>query len=368
MRIGRMRKAALGAATIAVAVWLMWYGRRPAAVLSSPPPMAATPVACGKMGPQIYDRPPSSEPAVTTISPNDEGGGKLKALVLARLREWQEEDDAELRDQRIQALETLLDGTNLFAIVQELPPDLLDYAFALPALHRRMMSDPKAAAAWMRCHTNIADAHVFTLLHDWGQQDREALREYLSSLPEGEWKQRTVAAASSEVLSGDPVEAIVWAEQLCPGERQTGLLEMAATDWVRRDPDAAAQWVKQINDPGLREQLAGALAIGYADLDPAAAAESVTRTFPPGEVLNRSVAEIAWTWALREPVAAIGWVAQFPEGPARQMALGNVMSIWGNRDRTAALAWVENLPPGRLQFEAATDLQRATPADAASAP
>jgi hypothetical protein len=218
----------------------------------------------------------------------------------------------------------------------------------------------------MSSHTNISGAHVFTLVHDWGQKDREALREYLAGLPEGEWKQKAATAASSEVLSSDPVEAIVWAEQMSPGERQTGLLGMAATDWAKRDPDAAAQWVGQVNDPALREQLAGSLAVGYADTDAARAADCALQLLRPGDVLNRSVAEIAWTWAMREPTAAIAWVAQFPEGPARQMALGNVLGIWGNRDRTAALTWIESLPKGSLQAEAAADLLATLPAEPAA--
>jgi hypothetical protein len=288
--------------------------------------------------------------------------------VLACLRDWEEADDSELRARRMQELESLLDGANLFEIVQELPPNLMDYAFALPALHQRMMADPQTAADWMRSHTNISEAHVFTLVHDWGQKDREELRAYLASLPEGEWKQKAAAAAGGEVLSRDPVEAIVWAEQLSPGERQTGLLGMATLDWAKRDPDGAAQWVGRVKDPALREQLVGSLTVGYADTDPAQAAECALQSLRPGDVLNRSLAEIAWTWAIREPAAAIAWVAQFPEGPARQMALGHVMGIWGNRDQAAALAWVEGLPGGSLQAEAASDLLVALPDAEASAP
>ena len=358
-----------GAVVIATAAWMAWRAGPPAAKLSpAPPATVGAAFSGGEKRPQDRIQPPSPETVDATTIPNVEKHDSLEARVLTRLRDWEENDDSDLRGQRMQELDALLAGTNALAIVQDLPPDLMDYAFALPALHRQMLADPIAAADWMRSHTNISDAHVFTLIHDWGQENREALQEYLASLPEGEWKQRAVTAASSEALSRDPAEAVAWAEQMNRGEQQTGLLEMAATDWVKLDPEAAAQWVKRVDDPELREELAGALAVGYADLDPAAAAQSVMQSFPPGEVLNRSVAEIAWTWAMREPTAAIAWVAQFPEGPARQMALGNVMGVWGNRDREAALDWVASLPPGRLQIEAATDLQQAIPADTAAAP
>ena len=188
------------------------------------------------------------------------------------------------------------------------------------------------------------------------------MREYLAGLPEGDWKQKAMVAASGEVMSDNPVEAIVWAEQLSPGERQTGLLGMATLDWARRDPEAAAQWVSRVDDPALQEQLVGSLTVGYADTDPMQAADCALQLLRPGAVLDRSLAEIAWTWAMRDPLTAVVWVAQFPEGPARQMALGHVLGIWGNRDGAAALAWIENLPPGPLQTEAASDLLATLPA------
>jgi hypothetical protein len=359
----------LALATIVTSLLIMWHARRPAGDLLPPPVAAGFPAAGGGAMESPNRGPfPFLTPAGAMAEPEKLSGEALTALVVARLRDWEEQDDVELRSQRMAELEALLDGTNIFEIIQELPPNLMDYVFALPGLHRRMMADPQAAADWMSSRTNISEAHVFSLVHDWGQKDREELREYLTGLPEGEWKQKAMVAASGEALSGDPVEAIVWAEQMDPGERQTGLLGMAAQDWVKRDPDAAAQWVGQVNDPALQEQLAGSLVVGYADTDPVQAAECAMQTLRPGDVLNRSVAEIAWTWAMREPAAALAWVAEFPEGPARQMALGNVLGIWSNRDQTAALGWIEGLPKGSLQTEAAADLIDTLPAAESSAP
>lgn len=370
----RMQRPGTGWKTVGLVMILgaglvAWKAHQPAGGSSSAP-VASGPATVGstRLEPGEREGLPQPAQAVAAASRNNLSREALVARVAARLCEWEEQDDSELRPQRMRELEALLDGTNMLEIVQELPPNLMDYAFALPALQQRMMSDPQAALDWISCHTNISEAHVFPLVHDWEQKDPEEMQHYLAGLPEGEWKQTVMAAASNETLSSDPVEAIVWAGQMSPGERQTGLLEMAATEWVKRDPDAAAQWVDRVNDTALREQLAGALAIGYADIDPVKAAEAVVQSFPPGEVLNRSVTEIAWVWAMREPATAMAWVAQFPEGPARQMAMGNVMNIWGTRDRAAALTWIEGLPKGSLQTEAAKDLQTAVPATESSAP
>jgi hypothetical protein len=292
----------------------------------------------------------------------------LVALVMARLREWEDHDDPALRNQRLLELEALLNGTNLLEIVQELPPDLMGYAFALPSLRQKLMSDPKTALDWMSSHPNVSGSQMATLLHDWGQASREEMREYLGGLPGGEWKQAVMAAASNEALSSDPVEAIAWAGRMNPGERQTGLLEMATVDWVKRDPDAAAEWAGQVNDPVLREQLLGSMVVGYADIDPDAAAQCAMQSVPAGPVRDRSVAGIAWVWAMKDPSSAADWVALVPEGPARQMALGDLLSVWGNHDPAAAMAWIEKLPEGSLQTAAATELLAAIPAAEPSPP
>jgi hypothetical protein len=362
---------------IVTVVLMVWKFSRSAE--DSPPPRAESssqPASNAGIEPVERAWLPPSEPVITTVAqdfpPAQTNLSKdaLLARVVAYLREWEDQDDSELRPQRLQELDALLNGTNtfdLFDIVQELPPDLMGFAFALSSLQQRMMADPKAAADWMSAHTNISESQALTLLHNWGQKDREEMRQYLTGLPEGEWKQTVIVAASNDALTSDPVEAIVWARQMNPGEQQTSFLQMATTKWAKRDPEAVAQWVGQVNDPALREQLAGSLAVGYAELDPALAAGWVVQSVQPGEVLDRSLAEIAWTWAMQEPVAAGTWVARFPEGPARKMALGNLMGVWGNRDRAAALDWIEGLPGGSLQTEAAVDLLETIPAAEPSA-
>lgn len=346
---------------IAVA-WLMWQSSRPVRVSSPTPPEPGPSTASGRgieIG--VREQLPQSEPVIVSAPQNNLSKEALVALVMARLREWDDNDEPALRSQRLQELDALLNGTNILEIVQELPPNLMGYVFALPSLRQKLMSDPKAALDWMSCHTNVSGPQMLTLIHDWGQKDRKEMRQYLASMPEGDWKQSVMATASNEALSSDPVEAIVWAGQMSPGERRTGLLEMAATDWMKRDPDAAAQWVGQLNDPVLREQLLGSVMVGYADIDPVAASACVIQSVSPGEVLDQSVAGITWAWAMRDPLAAAAWVAQFPEGQTRQMALENLMNVWGNHDPTAALTWIESLPEGSLQTKAASDLLATVP-------
>ena len=301
---------------------------------------------------------PSAEGTDLKVEPGQLSSTALTGLVAARLRAWTDEDDPELRDQRTEELETLLgrggqgEIADRLRIIEALPADLMDFAFGLPSFQQWMFSDPKGAADWMSSHPGISEARLLTLLQDWGQKNRDELRLYLAGLPEGEWKQKAVVAASYAALPDDPVEAITWARQMNPGGPQTGLLDMATVEWAKCDPAAAARWVSQVFDPALREHLMASLAIGFADTDADLAAGWVLAAVRPGAVLDGSVAEIARAWATRDPLAAGTWVAHFPAGEGRQMALGSLLNIWGNQDRVAATAWVRALPDETLRTQA----------------
>ena len=364
------RAIALGTGLVMVLVaWGWWPSGRSAGDLFPlrPGPGAPT-TGNGRIESADDERFLPSESAVTPAPAIDLSRAAQVARVMACLCEWEDHDDPALRNQRLQELEALLNGTNLLEIVQELPPELMGYAFALPSLRQKLMSDPKTALDWMSSHPNVAGSQLSTLLHDWGQANREEMRQHLAGLPEGEWKQAVMAAAGNEALSSDPVDAIAWAGRMSPGERQTGLLEMAAMDWVKRDPDAAAEWVGQVNDPALRQQLLGSVVVGYADIDPDAAAQCVMQSLPSGMVQDQSVAGIAWVWAMKDPSSAADWVARFPEGPARQLALENLMNVWGYHDPAAAMDWIEELPRGSMQTAAASDLLTVIPASGSAAP
>jgi hypothetical protein len=352
---------------MAAAALMMWQFSRPAKDSSPTPLESGSPTASsGGIEPGGRERLPQSEPAAAepaALPQNNLSRDALLASVLVRLREWDDHDDSKLRPERIREIDALLKGTNMLEIVQELPSNLMGYAFASPSLREKLMSDPKAALDWMSSHPNVSQSQLLTLLHDWGRENGEEMQQYLVNLPEGEWKQQVLATASNEALSSDPVAAITWATQMNPGAQQTAFLAMAATDWAKRDPNAAVQWVEQVNVPALREQLFGSVAAGAANIDPLQAADFVIQSVPPGEVLDRSIAGIVWTWAMQDPSAAGAWVSRLPEGQTRQTGLLNLMNIWGNRDGAAATAWVEGLPQGSLQTQAAEDLLAALPAE-----
>ncbi len=54
-------------------------------------------------------------------------------LVLAKLQAWDDDDQPALREQRMQELAALLDGTNAWDIIADVPANLMGYVFAVPS-------------------------------------------------------------------------------------------------------------------------------------------------------------------------------------------------------------------------------------------
>jgi hypothetical protein len=281
----------------------------------------------------------------------------LVALATIRLREWSDDDDPEKREARTAHLEQIFFGRGetaerQLAVLEQLPPELRDFAFGLPSFQKWMFAHPADALAWMSEHVEISEARVLTVLQDWNENDHEEYRRYLDALPESEWKQKVLVAASHQALADDPATAIAHAQQLRSAELRTGLLELATKEWARRDAEAAGLWVGEVPDLKLQEQLRGALAVGYADIAPEFAAGWIVATLPPGKTLERSAAEIAGAWARQDPAAAAAWIERFPEGEMRQLAVGNLLNAWTDRDCAAALAWARDRPDAALRAEA----------------
>ena len=304
-------------------------------------PIPAEPVAASPTDPA-----PSSETITTD---------EWVAFISARLQEWDDDDDPQLREERLRELATWLDATNALEVVQALPPQWMSYVFALPSFRGKLLSDPQATLDWMANNPNV-QSQLLTFLSDWQHKNSDEMRQSLANLPEGEWKEKVLSAAVNEALSRDPANAIALASQMQPGSTQTEWLAMAATEWGTQNPAAAAKWANKIASGDLRDRLLASAIRGAAENDPQRALDFLAQ-FPMTETsFNQSVANATWTFALKDSDATANWISGLPESPTRQIALENLMTVWGGHQPEAATEWVEGLPEGTLRVQAARDL------------
>lgn len=277
------------------------------------------------------------------------------AFISARLREWDDDDDPQLREERLRELAAWLDATNALEIVQALPPQWMGYVFAAPSFRAKLLADPQATLDWMGQNTNV-QSQLLTFLSDWQQKNPDEMQQSLANLPDGEWKQKVLSTAVNEALSRDPATAIAIASQMQSGSAQTEWLSMATTEWAKQNPAAAAQWANQIASSDLRDRLLASVIRGTAENDPQQALDFLAQFQMTDTAFNQSVANAAWTFALKDSDATANWISGLPESQTQQIALENLMAVWGGHQPEAATEWVEGLPQGTFRSQAARDL------------
>lgn len=294
--------------------------------------------------------PTNPAPKSETISQDE-----LIAFISARLREWDDDDEPQLREERLRELAAWLDGTNALEIVQALPPQFMGYVFAVPSFREKLLSDPQATLSWMGQNTNV-QLQLLTFLSDWQHANPDQMQQSLANLPDGEWKQKVLSTAVNEALSRDPASAVAMASQMQSGSVQTQWLTTAATEWAKQNPAAAAQWANQVGSGELRDRLLTSVISGAAENDPQQALDFLGQFSMTDTTFNQSVANATWTFALKDSDATANWILALPESSTRQIALENLLAVWGGHQPEAATEWVEGLPQGTFQDQAARDL------------
>ncbi|MFT3784424.1 MAG: hypothetical protein QM790_20630 [Nibricoccus sp.] len=240
------------------------------------------------------------------------------ALLSSKLLALFEDETPDARERRILEIERVLDNlcrdriSARLDVIASLPFELVDLSFGLPSFQQWMLANPREAAAWMSSHPAISEARLLTLFQHWGENDRNGLGQYLSSLPEGPWKQKAVSAASYEALPNHPTEALTCAAQLDDDGQQTSLLKLATIEWAKRDPVEASRWVSRVNDLALRDHLLSSLALGYSETDPSLAGDWSLTAIKSDALRTETILDIATSWLVRDKTAALDWIKRLP--------------------------------------------------------
>jgi len=183
-----------------------------------------------------------------------------------------------------------------------------------------------------------------------------AAAQWVQQLPDDKARQSALTAVAYEMARTDPLQALTLAITLPESPTRDELLKNAAAQWAEGDSQAAADWASQINDQPLRTKVLATIATTWGGTDPVKAATMALDSLPAGRAQDNALVGIVQRWARRDPAQAAAWVAQFPEGPLKQAALENVVKLWADEDLAGGTAWVNSLPAGSLQNNAASIL------------
>ena len=217
-----------------------------------------------------------------------------------------------------------------------------DQSDAMKGIFRQAATDDPAKAAGML--SSIADDEAResaqnTIAREWGGQDWDAAKAWITGLPSGQQEAAT-ARALRGLADTDPAAAAAEINALSQGSDLSDTMQSIARKWGRDQPAAAAQWVMQNGDEAAQKESIGGVVSSWVGRDPVAALEFVDAQ-PEGGVRDRAASsyvisnqggDIAQNLSLAETIGDEGM---------RRRAIGITATAWMRQDKEAATQYID---------------------------
>jgi hypothetical protein len=146
-------------------------------------------------------------------------------------------------------------------------------------------------------------------------------------LPEGDARNRALAAVCFSVAQNNPANAVTLAQALHLDEQTGAVMENLVQQWAVSDPASALGWTFQQPADDRRDALMTRVAYALSQTDPARAASLVTDQISPGTAQDEAVMMVVNQWGNQNLAAAATWVETFPEGPLQKRAVEELEGI-----------------------------------------
>jgi len=151
----------------------------------------------------------------------------------------------------------------------------------------------------------------------------------------------------------DPVEALVWAQQLPAQERQEAIRAVLA-GWVKSPKGNLAE-VREMTrhlPEALRPRAIEAVAMAWGEIDPPAAASFALKEAPA------ALMEVVSRWMVRDEVGALAWARGLSDPAARDQALFGMSRISGEFDTAKGIRFAEEIREPALRDQRLGQLAR----------
>jgi hypothetical protein len=254
--------------------------------------------------------------------------------------------------------------------------------------YQLMQEDPAKAAKFLASlpTNNQTRGQYSELASQWAQQDLEAARKWVESMPAGRTKEQAMSGIIGTLAQTDPVKAatvfgdsvvnnqnysqvgmivgewiksdqtaaIAWLDSLdLRGDTQRNVHSQFLSSWVSEDPTAASQYALGIQDEKSRQQAIGSLVGSWGSSDPQAAREWIMKSLD-GETKNRSLNSLIQNLSYQDTATALQYYQEAtanlaPEAIEKTFggAASQIANYWMRNDPKAAGQWVMSLPEGQ---------------------
>ncbi len=192
-----------------------------------------------------------------------------------------------------------------------LPVELRNEALAGLARHYAA-SDVEGTLEWLgglgeEVHKGAAYYHTY---HTWLQQDVNAVREHIGTLPvESYERHEAISAYVQRTIREQGAEAIPLVESIADERSRHRILSETFNSWARHDPKAASAYLAQEENAFTRDHGINGLAASIAREDPAAAIAWADEISDP-HVRETALTTVALAYLETNPTAAREWLPE----------------------------------------------------------
>jgi hypothetical protein len=168
--------------------------------------------------------------------------------------------------------------------------------------------DAKAAAAYIRAHTNTPNEREVAglMAGAMAERDPRTATEWVEWIQDEKLRRRTKLAIAELWASRAPKEASAWAQKL-PDQEGAGAISIVARLWTFSDAKSAEQWIDSL----------------------------------PREKRDAAIRGYATTMAKINPEAALSRVLKIQDGKARVLLTQAIASEWVRHSPEEARAWIK---------------------------
>jgi hypothetical protein len=212
------------------------------------------------------------------------------------------------------------------------------------ALAQHVETDPRAVLSFVR-HSNDNDLRWgigVLATRRWFERDFAAAREYVLTLPAGQFRGAGLGAMGGAMAQSDPRKGLADAAELSERDRET-VTCCILESWSHKDPAAAIEAARGLPEGELRDGAIGRVAQIVVASD-ANAAFALIEEIPEGPLRDLLSSSIATYLGETEPARAAEWYSRMVSGKDREEGLTQILSKWTRFDPDAALNWAAGRP------------------------
>lgn len=151
------------------------------------------------------------------------------------------------------------------------------------------------------------------------------------AFPEGNERNRVLAAVSLGFAQTDPADAVKLAEKLQLGGQGGGIMENLVQQWATADLPSALEWLNSQPQNEQRDEFTMRIAYVLSQTDPSDAASLVMNQIAAGAAQNDAIITVLHQWANQDMAAAVNWARGFSDEALRVRALTELSGMANRR-------------------------------------